>query len=111
MSAALDHVFGEAESTLTDRYQTTVPEPVRKALRLDKRCKIRYEIRSGEVVIKRADPLPEEDPVVVNFLSFLQKDMMAHPERIATLDADLMERARALVSDVEIDLDSPLGDE
>ena len=29
-----------AESTLTDRYQTTVPEPVRKALGLNKRDKI-----------------------------------------------------------------------
>lgn len=27
----------EAESTLTDRYQTTVPQAVRRALRLDKR--------------------------------------------------------------------------
>ena len=30
----------EAESTLTDRYQTTVPETVRRALRLGKRDKI-----------------------------------------------------------------------
>jgi antitoxin PrlF len=42
----------EAESTLTDRYQTTVPETVRRALRLKKRDKIRYTIRSsGEVVL------------------------------------------------------------
>ncbi|WP_206165702.1 type II toxin-antitoxin system PrlF family antitoxin, partial [Citrobacter braakii] len=32
----------EAESTLTDRYQTTVPETVRRALRLGKRDKIHY---------------------------------------------------------------------
>jgi antitoxin PrlF len=32
----------EAESTLTDRYQTTVPETVRRALRLRKRDKIQY---------------------------------------------------------------------
>jgi len=35
----------EAESTLTDRYQTTVPETVRRALRLRKRDKIQYVIR------------------------------------------------------------------
>jgi bifunctional DNA-binding transcriptional regulator/antitoxin component of YhaV-PrlF toxin-antitoxin module len=35
----------EAESTLTDRYQTTVPETVRRALRLGKRDKMRYTIR------------------------------------------------------------------
>ena len=44
----------EAESTLTDRYQTTVPEPVRKALRLGRRDRLRYEIRpGGEVVLTR----------------------------------------------------------
>ena len=32
----------EVESTLTDRYQTTVPETVRRALRLGKRDKIHY---------------------------------------------------------------------
>jgi len=34
----------EAESTLTDRYQTIVPETVRRALRLRKRDKIQYLI-------------------------------------------------------------------
>jgi antitoxin PrlF len=40
------------ESTLTDGYQTTVPETVRRALRLGKRDKIHYTIRpDGEVVL------------------------------------------------------------
>jgi bifunctional DNA-binding transcriptional regulator/antitoxin component of YhaV-PrlF toxin-antitoxin module len=40
---------------LTDRDQTSVPETVRRALRLGKRDKIRYAIRpDGEVVITRA---------------------------------------------------------
>lgn len=34
-----------SESTLTDRYQTTIPEPIRKALGLNKRDKIRYTIQ------------------------------------------------------------------
>jgi len=41
----------EAESTLTDRYQTTVPETVRRALRLGKRDKIHYTIRPGGEVL------------------------------------------------------------
>ena len=32
----------EVQSTLTDRYQTTVPETVRRALQLGKRDKIHY---------------------------------------------------------------------
>ncbi|MBK1736325.1 regulator, partial [Halorhodospira abdelmalekii] len=44
----------EAESTLTARYQTTVPETVRRALQLSKRDKIHYHIRAnGEVVLTR----------------------------------------------------------
>ena len=48
----------ELESTLTDRYQTTVPDAVRRALKLGKRDKIRYLVRSdGRVVLTRAvDP-------------------------------------------------------
>ncbi|MBI2969165.1 MAG: type II toxin-antitoxin system PrlF family antitoxin, partial [Gammaproteobacteria bacterium] len=44
-----------AESTLTARYQTTVPNTVRKALRLRKRDKIRYSIEpDGRVILTRA---------------------------------------------------------
>jgi antitoxin PrlF len=35
-----------SESTLTDRYQTTAPDPVRKMLGLNKRDRIAYTIRS-----------------------------------------------------------------
>ena len=59
----------EVESTLTDRYQTTVPETVRRALRLGKRDKIRYTIRPcGEVVLTRAEAVEGDDPVLGHFL-------------------------------------------
>ena len=46
----------DVESTLTDRYQTTVPETVRRALGLKKRDKIHYSIRpDGEVILTRAE--------------------------------------------------------
>jgi antitoxin PrlF len=55
----------EVESTLTDRYQTTVPETVRRALKLGKRDKIHYTIRpSGEVVLTRAEASDVDDPVL-----------------------------------------------
>ena len=66
----------EAESTLTDRYQTTVPETVRRALRLGKRDKIHYTIRpNGEVVLTRAAPGDSDDPALMPFLGFLARDM------------------------------------
>ena len=64
----------EVESTLTDRYQTTVPETVRRALRLGKRDKLHYVIRSnGEVVLTRAAAALDDDPVLGQFLAFLSK--------------------------------------
>ena len=76
----------EVESTLTDRYQTTVPETVRRALRLGKRDKIHYTIRpSGEVVLTRAEATEGDDPVLGHFLGFLSRDIALHPERLLTM--------------------------
>ena len=105
MSATL-----EVESTLTDRYQTTVPETVRRALKLGKRDKIHYTIRpGGEVVLTRVDVSEDDDPVLGQFLGFLAHDMATHPERLQSVDASLMQRIRALVSDTKVDLDAALS--
>ena len=100
----------EVESTLTDRYQTTVPETVRRALRLGKRDKMRYTIRpSGEVVLTRAEATQEDDPVLGQFLGFLARDIGSHPERLQALDAGFVQRLQSLTSGIEVDLDAPLS--
>lgn len=100
----------EVESTLTDRYQTTVPETVRHALRLGKRDKIHYSIRpGGEVVLSRAQASEVDDPVLGQFLGFLAHDMVSHPERLQTVDAALVQRLRSLVGGMELDLDAALS--
>jgi antitoxin PrlF len=100
----------EVESTLTDRYQTTVPETVRRALRLGKRDKIHYSIRpSGEVVLTRANAAEGDDPVLGQFLGFLARDIASHPARLQTVDAGLVQRLHSLVGDVEVDLDAALS--
>ena len=100
----------EAESTLTDRYQTTVPETVRRALRLGKRDKIHYTIRpNGEVVLTRAERDEEADPALGAFLGFLARDITEHPERLQAMDAGLMQRIQSRVGGVEVDLDAPLS--
>ena len=102
----------EAESTLTERYQTTVPETVRRALGLSKRDKIHYTVQSdGQVVLTRAAVTEEEDPVVGQFLHFLARDMTGHPDRLQGLDQDLVGRIHALVGEVALDLDTPLSAE
>ncbi len=66
----------EVESTLTDRYQTTVPETVRRALKLGRRDKIHYSIQpDGQIMLKRAASATGEDPVLGQFLSFLARDI------------------------------------
>lgn len=97
-------------STLTDRYQTTVPEAVRRALNLGKRDRIAYTIRpDGGVELQRADAGgAEDDPVLQSFLSFLARDMQTRPDRMTQIDADLAARLERLVGDVDVDLDQPL---
>lgn len=100
----------EVESTLTDRYQTTVPETVRRALRLGKRDKIHYTIRpSGEVVLTRAEASEGDDPVLGQFLGFLARDIASHPKRLQAMDAGLVQRLQSLVGGIEVDLDADLS--
>jgi antitoxin PrlF len=100
----------EVESTLTDRYQTTVPETVRRALRLGKRDKIHYTIRpGGEVVLTRSAALEVDDPVLGQFLGFLARDIASHPQRLQAVDAHFLQRIQSLVGSVEVNLDAALS--
>lgn len=96
-------------SKLTDRYQTTVPSSVRKQLNLGKGDQIRYSTEpNGRVYIEpvRAE---ESDPALGAFLDFLESDIKAHPERIRAFDGALHDRLKALVGNVDCDLDAPLS--
>ena len=105
-------VVMKAESTLTDRYQTTVPEAVRRALGLAKRDRIQYAIgANGEVVLTRALEFEQADPAIGKFLDFLAEDMLRHPERLQPLDSAFVERMRTLVEGVEFDMDAPLPED
>ena len=100
-----------SESTLTDRYQTTIPDPIRKALGLNKRDKIRYTIQAdGRVLISRADET-ESDPIIGKFLDFLGEDMQKNPQHLTAISSDLVSRIQSLVSFFDIDIDIPLMDE
>ena len=99
----------KVESTLTDRYQTTVPETVRRALRLGKRDKIHYTIRpDGEVVLTRAADASGDDPGLAPFLELLARDIASHPERLQTIAPEFARRIQSLVDGVDVDLDAPL---
>lgn len=96
------------ESTLTDRYQTTVPDVVRKTLGLGKRDKIRYDIGGdGSVTLSKSGG-EEDDPVLDRFLEFLAHDIQDHPDGLRALDGALLDRIKPLIDGVEIDLETPL---
>ena len=100
------------ESTLTDRYQTTVPDPVRRALKLGKRDKIRYVVQpDGAVLMTRASPIEADDPALGKFLEFLERDIADRPERVRAVGTKLAARIRSLVRGVDVDLDAPLATE
>jgi antitoxin PrlF len=102
----------EAESRLTDRYQTTVPAAVRKALSLEKRDKLRFVVRpDGQVMLTRVVDDDSDDPVLGRFLDFLAADMARHPKRLQALDAGLAERMDELVGDINVDLSAALTDD
>ena len=102
----------EDDSTLTDRYQTTVPASVRRALKLKRRDRIHYTIRpNGEVMLSRAHHESSPDPVVANFLAFLARDMQAHPENIRSVTASTFAEAERLTAGIEVDLDEALPED
>lgn len=97
----------EAESTLTDRYQTTIPEPIRDALHLEKRDKISYVVDdTGRVTMTRAQP---DDPDITQFLNLVVEDIKNN-EHVYAISPALQKRAQKLIADVDIDLDAPLAD-
>lgn len=95
-------------STLTDRYQTTIPARVREALGLRKRDTIAYEIQDDGSVVLRRGSKSDADPALDAFLTFLEHDIAVRPQGVQPLERALMQRIDALVGDEDVDLDAPL---
>ncbi|RJP70723.1 MAG: regulator [Comamonadaceae bacterium] len=100
----------EARSMLTDRYQTTIPESIRLALRLSKGDKIRYTVSpAGEVVLTRAGSAATEEPALGTLLGFLAQDVAARTECLQGVDASLVQCVNELVAGIAVNLDEPLS--
>ena len=98
--------FMTSMSSLTDRYQTTVPEPVRRALDLHKRDKIRFiEEENGRIYLERVDDA-DADPALGPFLALIEADILARPGAIRPLTARHLDEIDALIGDDDIDLDA-----
>lgn len=95
------------KSVITAKSQTTLPAGVRQALGVGPGDRLAYVIEGDRAVIMKAR-LDEEDPAIGAFLDFIERDMVAHPERLAKLTPELIERARRLTHGIEVDLDEAI---
>jgi antitoxin PrlF len=103
----------EAVSILNSRFQTTIPPTVRKALDLDQGDILHYEIlETGDVILsKKVHALEHDDPVIKQFLFFLDKDIHHHPEHVKPLSEARMARISELTKDVQYDINAPLPED
>lgn len=101
------------QSTLTDRYQTTIPTSVRKELGLGKRDLIEFvQAEDGSILLRRAVP---EEPVefpeeLIAWIQLLDKDQQQNPGQFQVLDEEFFATAKAIVGDLEVDLNQDLDD-
>lgn len=58
--ALLWHYYFMAQSTITDKFQTTIPREVRVALKLKPRQRVSYELRPDGSAILRPEPELDE---------------------------------------------------
>lgn len=102
-----------AESTLTDRYQTTIPSFVRDELGLSKRDKLAFfKSEDGHLMLKRAEPESEEfSSATLAWLDFLRQQQDRDPQSLTPITQDLWIRISALTEGIEVDLDKPLSEQ
>ena len=97
--------------TLTDRFQTTVPKTIRKALSLKKGDKLHYHQEANGRVYLAAASNAESDPVLEAFLKLLADDMSENPQKLKSADQNLLKSIGELVTDVNFDMDKVVCDD
>lgn len=95
-------------SSVTDRYQTTIPKGVRDALGIRRGDRLAYEVAGDRVMLRRQVETEADDPALLGFLDLIERDIAARPERLGRVPAGMIERARDLTQGVDVDLDASL---
>ena len=97
-------------SKVTSRSQTTLPNGVRKALRLQPgEDTLEWEIRGQEAIARRAATgAEEEDPALEPFLELLERDIVTHPERLRGMPENLYRRLLAVTEGMDVGPDEPI---
>ena len=98
----------ERDAKVTEKGQTTVPKPVRDALRIRPGDHIRYRVDGDRVTLHRVADQDEDDPVLEAFLTLLARDMSRHPQNLTALTPDLAGRIAGLVDGIAFDPDEDI---
>jgi antitoxin PrlF len=93
------------ESTVTQRYQTTVPNGVRKALGVQGSDRLVWEIQGDQAIVRRASAVEveEDDPALEPFLRMLAADIETHPEHLRGIPECLYRSILELTEGVDFD--------
>jgi len=98
------------ESTLTERYQTTIPKGVREALGLRSGDKLTYRVEGDRVVVARASA-ESHDPWLGPFLDLIERDIRDRPAAPRPMTKAYVADLAALVAGVETDLGAALEED
>ncbi|EJW7743617.1 type II toxin-antitoxin system PrlF family antitoxin [Salmonella enterica] len=97
------------DSKVTSRSQTTIPAPVREALKIKPGTDhLKYEILPGGKVLLSRQEATQEDDVMNAFLQFLAADIKNSPQNVQPFD---MSRGRELVAGMDVNIDDDICDE
>jgi len=89
----------ESTAKLTSKGQLTVPIAVRKALDIGPQDRVVFTVLDGgQVEVAKVD-VEHSDPIVGEYLAFLERDMRKHPEKLSVLQRD--ETMRELLAGVD----------
>jgi antitoxin PrlF len=98
------------DSTITAKGQTTVPKAVRQALGVAPGDRVSFVVvDERRVYLEKVGDAEQEDPVVESFLSFLSRDMVAHPDTsVIVFPPALRDRITALTEGADVDPDAEI---
>ncbi len=106
---ARSHAVLTTESKVTIRGQTTIPAPVREALKLKPGLdNIHYEILPGGQVFMCRLGDEQEDHTMNAFLRFLDADIQNNPQKTRPFD---IQQGKKLVAGMDVNIDDEIGDD
>ncbi|EFO4518863.1 type II toxin-antitoxin system antitoxin PrlF [Escherichia coli] len=106
---ARSHAVLTTESKVTIRGQTTIPAPVREALKLKPgQDSIHYEILPGGQVFMCRLGDEQEDHTMNAFLRFLDADIQNNPQKTRPFN---IQQGKKLVSGMDVNIDDEIGDD